>query len=117
MIRLTLPVPPSINSYYKRTRTGGVRISAKGNAFKQEVAILCINARCEPLEGAVKLTVRVYFERNNRDIDNPLKALQDALEGYCYKNDKQIVELHVYKFVDKNHPRCEIEVTHADETR
>lgn len=38
-IKITVPyTPPSVNSYWKRTKTGGVRVSEKGREFKQNVA-------------------------------------------------------------------------------
>jgi Holliday junction resolvase RusA-like endonuclease len=37
-------------------------------------------------------------------------VLEDALNGLAYEDDKQIVELHAYRYDDKKNPRIEIEV-------
>jgi hypothetical protein len=61
-----------------------------------------------PVTCPVILTVHFYFETSTRDIDNCLKLLLDAFETRLYSNDSQIVELHVYKFRDKEKPRAEV---------
>lgn len=44
------------------------------------------------------------------DLDNRLKISQDALKGICFEDDRQIVELHAFRFDDKANPRIEIEI-------
>lgn len=62
-------------------------------------------AGCEPLKGAIKLSVDVYKRtpkditcRNWGDLDNHVKSVMDALTGICYDDDRQITELHARKF-------------------
>ena len=50
------------------------------------------------------VVTRMYFylkqERFNKiDLDNLEKAVSDAMNGICFRDDKQIVESHTYKFV------------------
>lgn len=95
---LRLPWPPSVNHCYGHTRHG-VHLSAKGRRFRERVVALL--GRREPLEGPLRMTVRLHPpDRRRRDLDNSLKALQDALQhGYFYHDDCQIHELHVFKSV------------------
>ena len=43
------------------------------------------------------------------DVDNCIKAILDGLNKFAFGDDKQIVELHCYKFYDTT-PRAEIEI-------
>lgn len=108
-IRLILPVPPSLNHYWIKVRNRIV-ISADGMAFRDHVQLLCNLHDIQPLSGAIAITARVYRPANRGDLDNYLKALLDALNTRAYHDDKQIVELHAYKAVDRANPRVEIEI-------
>jgi len=105
--RITLPVPPVINHYWRYWR-GRPRLSDAGRTFKQLVAVLAIQADFAPLDYNVEMHVTVYRQRNSGDVDAYLKALLDSLEGYAYHNDKQVCKLVVLKRTDKRHPRCEV---------
>lgn len=48
------------------------------------------------------------------DLDNVAKCVLDALNGVAYKDDNQIVELHIEKYYS-DEPRVEIEVTEVEE--
>lgn len=50
------------------------------------------------------------YLKYDRDIDSSLKGVFDALEGFVYENDKQIVDVHILKIRDKAHPRLEAEL-------
>ena len=43
------------------------------------------------------------------DLDESL--ILDAMEGFIYKNDRQVKEKHIYWGLDKDNPRAEIEVS------
>ncbi len=61
-----------------------------------------------PLEGDIRLSVRLFWgTRRNHDIDN-IKGLLDALTGIIWKDDGQITELCISKGYDKEHPRVEL---------
>lgn len=104
--RFTLPVPPSVNHYLKRTRYG-VTLTDKAREFKD---IVRYTVKGMKLEGNVRMEVKYYRPRRAGDIDGPLKLVQDSLQGILYENDKQIIELHVYRFDDKENPRIEVTV-------
>lgn len=60
----------------------------------------------------IKLSARVYYDSRRPDLD--ISLLQDILErAGVYKNDRQIVELHLYKGLDQKDPRVEVEVALA----
>lgn len=75
--------------------------------FKDALGYFALKAMAgqEPLKGAVKLSVDVYkpkpkdiTSRNWGDLDNHVKGVLDALTGICYKDDRQVCEIHARKF-------------------
>ena len=50
------------------------------------------------------------------DIDALLKQLFDALEGYCYKNDNQILDLRVRKHLHSNKDEIIIKIEAIKQT-
>jgi len=56
------------------------------------------------LAGDILLYIDIIKKgKQSPDIDALLKLLQDSLEGYCYKNDKQIVDLRVRKHLNSGY--------------
>lgn len=108
-IQLTLPMPPSVNRYWRKFRNRMV-ISDAGLAFRAEAHVICQKAGITPLQGRITVTVRVYRPANRGDLDNSLKAILDALNKRAYQDDSQIDELHAYKYLDRANPRVEVEV-------
>lgn len=100
----TLPVPPSANRYW-RVWNNRIVVTDEARAYKQEVGYLL--SKCVPLEGDVCVNLTVFRPSNRGDTDNYLKVLLDALQGYAYKNDNQIVEIHIFRDNDKDNPRVE----------
>lgn len=43
------------------------------------------------------------------DLDNIAKAICDALNGNAWRDDAQVVSLHVQKYYDEK-PRCEVQI-------
>jgi len=65
----------------------------------------------EPLRG--DLAVVLEFFRQNAiacDLDNLAKAITDALNGICYHDDRQIVEMVLYRMIDAENPRVQIQI-------
>ena len=80
----------------------------------QRAAIAAMDG-APPLTGAVAATVRLFRRfkptaRNFGDVDNHAKAILDALNGICYKDDSQVTSCTVTKSKDAACPRTEIEL-------
>lgn len=51
--------------------------------------------KAKRLEGPVKIELHFHrADRRRADIDNLQKTILDAMNGICFKDDSQIVELH-----------------------
>lgn len=95
--------PPTVNHSHGRTKGGGVYLKAQAREFREVVGWQLRALGVEPVKGEIVLTIHFYKpDQRKRDIDNPLKAVLDALKGHVYHDDDQIVELHVYQYYDKN---------------
>lgn len=122
-LSLTLPIPPSINQHYA-TVNGRRLLSSAGRAYKAEVgrqiwiALAQSPARVPLMErlqsGLLAFSVRFFFTTTlRRDLDSGLKITQDAICEGLGINDNRIVETHLYKTVDKLHPRIEVSLSLA----
>ena len=103
-IELFLPFPPSINSYYVKTRNG-VFISASGKAYHKRV-LEDIKEQCgpmKPLTSNVHLSVVLFMpDKRKRDLDNYMKPLLDSLTRCAfYEDDSQVDQLFVYRGVQR----------------
>ena len=91
-VKLVLPYPPSVNSYWK---ANGHRryISLEGQAFTQEVSLIVKNSRAKPF-GNKRLAINICIHPRSKrkfDLDNTLKAILDALmKAGMYDDDSQI---------------------------
>lgn len=114
-ITITLPEPPSANRYWRNARGRFVRSTAANN-YKSTVGWQAIAQGVgNPLDGEVAVTLRWFRGRRSGDLDNRIKVAVDALNGIAYEDDKQIVELHAFRFDDKQNPRLEVQVCAAGE--
>lgn len=108
-MRIVLDYPPSTNRYWRNYKGRMVR-SDEANRYKHSVGMLCTTAGLSPSEGEMVVTLRLYRPAKRGDLDNRIKVCLDALQGYAYHDDSQIVELHAYRYDDKGCPRVEVEV-------
>ena len=94
---LTLPYPPSVNTYW---RANGKRrfLSKAGVEFKQAVQEYVIDNSI-PKFGSVRLRMDVVIRPRSRrvfDIDNLLKAILDSLmDAGVYDDDSQVDDLRI----------------------
>jgi len=93
-MKLTLPFPPSVNTYWRNTRKG-VLISASGRSFRSNaLADIMEQLRRlpEPITVNVAVSVILYPpDKRPRDLDNYLKAAFDSLtHAGVWVDDKQI---------------------------
>ena len=108
-LKLILPYPPSVNHLYA-TYQGRRITSAIGRKFKSDIAVLARQQGAKLLSGDLIITFRVFRPKRIGDLDNRLKISQDALKGICFADDKQIIEIHAFRFDDKANPRIEIDL-------
>jgi len=93
-----LPYPPSINTYWKHRVIGkraSVYITAQGVEFRKQVKAL-ISVQ-DQLIGLLHVSIRLTPpDKRVRDIDNPIKALLDALtHAGLWQDDSQVKRLYV----------------------
>lgn len=105
-----LPFPPSVNHYYRRTRTGQVYLGPQAIAFRERVHLEWLTRAWMPLEGPISLEIRAFRPRVVGDIDNVLKGALDALNGRYFVDDRQVVRLLVYLDHDPASPRLEVTI-------
>lgn len=98
MIVLTLPFPPSLNSYYRSPNKGKLAgrhlISEEGRAYRIAVLAAVLQAKVKhAIQGRLAVTVMAYVpDRRRRDLDNMLKALLDALTHAGVWNDDSDID-------------------------
>ncbi len=85
--------------------------------WEELVASYTMDVFRKPCEGPLALTVTFYLGNDRRvDADNLVKALLDGMMPRAFKDDSQIVELHVSKRVDRVRPRAEVTVDLLENT-
>jgi crossover junction endodeoxyribonuclease RusA len=102
-MELTLPFPPSVNTYWRNFQ-GRMLISKKGREYRKAVADqVLIQKGAKHYQGKVKLTIEAWRpDERKRDLDNLLKAPLDALtHAGVYMDDQLIVDLRIYWAEDK----------------
>jgi len=93
MIEITLPWPPTVNSYW-RNFNGRTIISAKGREYRKAVADqVLIQRAAKHIDHAVKVEIKAYRpDRRRRDLDNILKALLDSMTHAGVMEDDALIE-------------------------
>ena len=121
--RLKLPYPPATNRLWRTTHTGGVSgkrgnyASTEYKLFKAQVDSVCVKAQVTPFLANVLISVQIdiYRPRRSGDLDGRIKGLLDALNGWAWVDDSQIVQIVARRFDDKDNPRAEVTVESVDE--
>lgn len=108
--QFTLSLPPSINHMYLSRRGGGRRLSPEAVVWKQQAHAIACSVFPQLLRGRIAAVYDFYFPTEKADLSNYLKALEDALEGAAYENDKQLYQTLSKKHIDRQKPRVEIKL-------
>lgn len=108
-MKLTLPYPPSCNAVWRNVY-GRTLLSSKARVYRNRVDSYCHVRRVTPLEGDVMVSIIAYRPRRVGDLDGVLKLTLDSLQGWAFKNDKQVVRIVAERRDDKANPRVEVEV-------
>jgi crossover junction endodeoxyribonuclease RusA len=106
LVTLTLPWPPSVNSYWRRN---GSRyfVSAKGIQYRKEVFFIAYDVRANsifPKDERISVSIKAYPpDKRKRDLDNILKSLLDSLQhAGVYDDDSQIDKLYIERYTPLN---------------
>lgn len=121
ILRVTLPLPPSINEQYATTADGRRVSTVAARQFKRQVkdAIRALERQGELDENLLRrfrqdylaLLLEFYFVTPlQRDLDNGLKITQDALCEALGVNDNRVVDIHLSKRIDPLHPHVDVEL-------
>jgi crossover junction endodeoxyribonuclease RusA len=115
MIALTLPWPPSANTYY-RNFNGRMVLSEAGRKYRNEVAAIFNGIK---QEGRLAMFASLYPpNRRKFDCDNRIKALQDALQyAGVFDDDEQIDALAVFREEIVPGGMCKVLIVQADQKR
>lgn len=114
MITLT-GEPRSTNNIYKYHCKFGFPsgyLSADGKALKEDYQWQTKSQWKDGItESTLTVEVKLFFKSKiKHDIDNYSKILLDSLTGIVWKDDSQIEQIIISKFMDKLNPRIEIEI-------
>jgi Holliday junction resolvase RusA-like endonuclease len=63
----------------------------------------------------VSVTIRIWYASRRPDLDESL--ILDLLQDVAYVNDRQVKEKHIYWALDRENPRCEIDVAPLQQTK
>ena len=114
-IILELPFPPTVNSYYGHNKRGIKYITKKGREFREACAQSCLEQKAYGLSLNVPLQLDVILyppDRRQRDLDNYMKALQDALTLAKVWEDDSLIDglgIHRGKVIQKG--KCAVRIT------
>ncbi len=110
MIRIKLTgTPPSTSQiYFHKGRI--VYMSSQGKSIKEGYQWeMKSQYKGKTLSEPISVVAEFYFKDNlRRDVDNFNKLVLDAGSGLLWKDDSQIQELVIRKFIDKSNPRVEL---------
>jgi crossover junction endodeoxyribonuclease RusA len=106
---MVLPYPPTANLYWRVWRGRPVK-SPAARLYQLAVKTQLLGRRLKPLKGPVEVTFDVYRPRRRGDLDNALKVSLDALRGFAFVDDDQVVDIHARRFDDAADPRLVVTV-------
>lgn len=102
MMDLTLPWPPSTNTYWRHPTRGALAgrhlISEKGRSYRQAVTDLVAESRLgPPLDQPVRVEIVAFRpDRRRRDLDNLLKSILDSLtHAGVWTDDSLVADLRI----------------------
>ena len=106
IFEVTLPWPPTVNTYWRHKVTGRlatVYVSAVGKIYRKVANELVMEAamvqRYLKQAGPLRVEIEAFPpDRRKRDLDNVLKSLLDSLtHAGVWEDDSQIQDLRIYR--------------------
>lgn|GEM_PF-833816 len=117
-LKLTLPLPPSVNSMYINNRNGGKRLSKASQNYIRIAKALINQAiddqRWVKQEDNTWFYIDIVFympDRRIRDSHNMIKLLLDVMQPIIYTNDYYVMPRIQSVEYDKEYPRLELCIT------
>tara|TARA_R110002020_G_scaffold150406_2_gene327085 strand:- start:456 stop:827 length:372 start_codon:yes stop_codon:yes gene_type:complete len=87
--------------------------SKKAREYVKAFQLQCMNLEENMLEGDLWVDITIYYASRRPDLDE--SVILDCMQGFIYKNDRQVKEKWVRWGLDKENPRAEIFVGTADD--
>ena len=102
-------------SYYQYLKHNRYRkyITDKGRKYKEilQVEFRKVMEEMEIIQGEVVMEIDLFFDNKRcNDVDNYAKCILDCMNGVVFLDDRQIIDLHIKKFYDKENPRIVIRI-------
>jgi Holliday junction resolvase RusA-like endonuclease len=131
-LRLTLPLPTSINALYinqakynpktKKYEPTGQRILSKEGVHSKQLIAKATKQQMKKQiwdfeytkENYIYMDTVIYFNRKGRDDNNIYKLLCDTLEGIVYDNDSRVLIRTQRVLYDTDNPRVEVHIHPVD---
>jgi Holliday junction resolvase RusA-like endonuclease len=131
-LRLSLPLPTSINALYinkanfnpktKKYEATGQRILSKEGVHSKQLITKATKQQMKKQEWDFEYTKEnyiymdtiIYFNRKGRDDNNIYKLLCDTLEGIVYENDSRVLIRTQKVLYDTENPRVEVHLHPVD---
>lgn len=108
-----VPAQPAaiVNGYVARKGRARQRAYRDHVRIHTIVAVNAVRWRSTP-DDRYSVVLRAFLG-NLRviDCDNIAKSSLDGIKTIAFPDDRQIVDLHIYKRLDADHPRLEVEIT------
>ncbi len=88
--------PLSVNACYATTKKGTLYMKPEAKEYIESIRAALRGADIRCTDDEIELRIHAKLSTRHRiDVDNILKPLLDALQGYVYQNDNQIHTLTV----------------------
>lgn len=105
---ITLSLPPTTNNTYRHSGHF-VYMTKKAKVWIREQGMIAKSQIFEEDHKNVTVMSITYFLQRERDVDGSHKIIVDLLTDLGVMNDdRELLELHLYKKWDKQNPRVEI---------
>lgn len=99
-ISFLLPTPPGANRLW-RSYQGRTVKSPLARAWQAQAALLAKAKGIQPTQGSIALAIVLHPRQTKTgqaskirlDVDAPIKATLDALQGVAYADDKQVIRV------------------------
>jgi len=78
------------------------------NSLEEQLSLLKQVDRNNLLEGNLSIYVDVWYRTRRPDLD--IELIKDGIQGWVYKNDRQVREQHSKWHKDSDRPRCLIRI-------